>query len=141
MYNTNTDFQRPSLKRYLGSIIVVDDETDIGQLFQIYLVDAGYNVDVYNDPVKAFSQFEPGKYDLALLDVRMPHMNGFELYQRLKKIDIGCKFCFITAFETYYNSLKEFFPSLDITCYIQKPVSRQELLDRVEKELQNKHNK
>lgn len=138
MYKTDNHLRKPSLGGYLGAIIVVDDEIDIGQLFRLYLINSGYHVDVYNDPLKALSEFQPGKYNLALLDVRMPRMNGFELYQRLKYLDINCKFCFITAFETYYKTLKEFFPSLDNTCYIQKPVKREKLLDMIEMSLHYK---
>ena len=109
------------------SIMVVDDEPDVALLFQIYLENFGYRVDVYNDPLKALSQFRSGQYDLILLDVRMPYINGFELYQLLKRIDNACRFCFMTAFETYYRSLKEFFPSLDVNCFIRKPVSEEKL--------------
>jgi DNA-binding response OmpR family regulator len=115
--------------------MVVDDETDIARLFQLYLEGPGYYVDIFDDPLKALLEFKPRKYDLVLLDVRMPRMNGFELYQRLKFIDPTCKVCFITAFEVYYNSLKEFFPSLDVTCYIRKPVTQHELLSTIAKEL------
>ncbi len=136
MYNTDIPFRRPEvLGKHFGSIMVVDDEIDIARLFQLYLEDSGYQVKVYNDPLKALSEFESGKYDLILLDVRMPRMNGFMLYRSLKRLDINCKVCFITAFETYYKSLKEFFPHLDVSCYIQKPVTREKLLDFIEKEL------
>lgn len=115
--------------------MVVDDEIDIARLFQLYLENSGYHVDIYTDPLKALSAFKFGKYDLVLLDIRMPGMNGFELYQKLKHLDLNCKFCFITGFQIYYESLKEFFPTVDITCYIQKPATREKLLDKIEKEL------
>jgi two-component SAPR family response regulator len=51
-------------------------------------------------------------YDLLLLDIKMPKMNRFELYDNLRKIDDKAKVCFITAFEVYYKSLKELFPNL-----------------------------
>jgi two-component system catabolic regulation response regulator CreB/two-component system response regulator ChvI len=114
---------------------LVDDESDIATLFQYYLESSGYRVKVYNDPVKALSEFKAGLYDLALLDVRMPHMSGFELYEKIHRIDSACKVCFVTAFEIYYKSLKEFFPHLDVTCFIRKPVSKVELLNHVAAEL------
>jgi len=107
---------------------VVDDEPDVSLLFRNYLESSGYRVNVYNHPLKALSEFRSGHYDLALLDVRMPHMTGFELYQRLHMIDNACKVCFMTAFETYYRTLKEFFPNLDATCFIRKPGSKEKLL-------------
>jgi two-component system catabolic regulation response regulator CreB/two-component system response regulator ChvI len=135
MYKEENCFRRPSLQQYLASILVVDDEIDVGRLFQLYLEESGYRVDVFANPLKALAKFHPGIYDMVLMDVKMPRMNGFELYQRLKYLDQRCKFCFITAFEAYYLSLKEFFPGLDIACYIQKPVTKQKLLGRIAKEL------
>jgi DNA-binding response OmpR family regulator len=118
-----------------GAILLVDDESDITTLFQYYLESSGYRVQVYNDPLKALSEFRIGLYDLALLDVRMPHMSGFELYEKIHRIDSACKVCFVTAFEIYYRSLKEFFPNLDVTCFIRKPVSKVELLNHIASDL------
>ena len=115
--------------------MVVDDEPDIATLFQYYLESSGYRVKVYNDPPKALSEFRVGLYDLVLLDVRMPHMSGFELYEKMRRIDSVCKVCFVTAFEIYYRTLKEFFPHLDVNCFIRKPVSKAELLDHGAAEL------
>ncbi len=118
-----------------GAILLVDDESDIATLFQYYLESSGYRVKVYNDPLRALSEFRTGLYDLALLDVRMPHMSGFELYEKMHRIDSACKVCFVTAFGIYYRSLKEFFPNLDVTCFIRKPVGKEELLNQVASEL------
>jgi two-component system catabolic regulation response regulator CreB/two-component system response regulator ChvI len=65
----------------------------------------------------------------------MPRMNGFELCRKLRQIDSRVKICLVTAFESYYNSLKEFFPNLDVTCFMRKPVSKAEFLDQIVKEL------
>ena len=119
----------------LGAILLVDDESDIATLFQYYLESSGYRVKAFNDPRKALSEFRAGLYNLALLDVRIPHMGGFELYEKMHRIDSTCKVCFVTAFEIYYRSLKEFFPHLDVTCFIKKPVSKKELLERIAAEL------
>jgi DNA-binding response OmpR family regulator len=123
------------LEKAIASIMVVDDEADIANLFQVFLEDSGYLVEVYYDPLKALTEFKPGKYDLSLLDVRMPHMNGFELYRELKRLDYNCRICFITAFESYYKSLKEFFPTLEVSCYIRKPVTKEQLLNTVAREI------
>ena len=115
--------------------MVVDDEIDVARSYRMFLESSGYYVDTYIDPLKALSEFRYEKYDLVVLDVRMPSMNGFELYRRLRRIDSRFKVCFITAFESYYNSLKEFFPNLDATCFMRKPVTKSEFLDQIAKEL------
>jgi two-component SAPR family response regulator len=65
----------------------------------------------------------------------MPKMNGFELYQEMEKIDNKVKVCFITAFEVYYEALREVFPNLEIGCFIRKPIEIDELVKRIKKEL------
>lgn len=111
--------------------MVVDDEPGICYLFQLYLEEYGYYVDVYNDPLEALTEFKSDKCKLVILDVKMPYLNSFELYEVLRRIDGNCKFCFVTAFESYYGSLKEFFPTIDVSCFIKKPVTKKELLARI----------
>jgi two-component system, OmpR family, response regulator ChvI len=90
-------------------ILIVDDEPDDAQTLKMGLEDNGFAVDVYNDPLDAISNFEVGSYDLLLIDIKMPKMNGFELYNKLHQIDEKAKICFITAYEIYYDELKECF--------------------------------
>ncbi len=116
-------------------ILVVDDEIDIALSIKLILSSHGYDVEVYTNPKKALASFKADYYDLVLLDVHMPEMNGFELYEELKLLDQKSKICFITAFETYYESLTEFFPKLDVRCFIRKPVSSRILIDHVLREL------
>jgi two-component system, OmpR family, response regulator ChvI len=67
-------------------ILVVDDEVDITLSFSLALEDSGlFEVDTYNDPLVALSNYRPNSYDLLLLDIKMPHMDGFELYDKMKK--------------------------------------------------------
>jgi two-component SAPR family response regulator len=74
-------------------------------------------------------------YDLLLIDVKMPKMNGFELYREIEKIDNKPKVCFITAFEVYYNSLRELFPTMTIDYYFKKPITTDDLIQRIKSEL------
>jgi two-component system, OmpR family, response regulator ChvI len=80
-------------------ILLIDDERDITFAFRTSLEDKGFIVDSFNDPQEAVSNFKAGFYDLLLIDVKMPKMNGFELYQEIEKVDNKAKVCFITAFE------------------------------------------
>jgi FixJ family two-component response regulator len=116
-------------------IMIVYDEKDTVLALKIHLENSGYRVHTYTSPEKALSEFKPHLYDLILLDVKMPNMNGFQLYQKLRVIDDNCKACFITGFEAYYKSLREFFPKLDVSCFIQKPVSQKKLLEHIAREL------
>ena len=85
-------------------ILVVDDEKDILLLLQLILEENGFNVSLFDSPLAALSNFKIGLYDLAILDIRMPQMNGFELHEKIKQIDKSTKICFITAAgeERYY---------------------------------------
>jgi two-component SAPR family response regulator len=72
----------------------------------------------------ALSNFKAGWYDLLLLAILMPKMNGFELYQQLQNIDNKVKVCFITAYEIYYRTLMDLFPMIEVDCFIAKPIGK-----------------
>jgi CheY-like chemotaxis protein len=117
-------------------ILIVDDEQDITRLFKVALERAGFTVDVYNDPLESLSNYKTGVYDLILLDIRMPQMSGFELYNKIKEIDDKVTVCFITAFEEYYDEFKKLFPHLkEAECYIRKPVGMEDLIRIVKSHL------
>ena len=123
-------------------ILLVDDDPDILLTFKAGLEDdkntthgEGVKVDTFADPKEALTSFKAGVYDLLLLDIRMPNINGFELCEELKKIEGIPKVCFITAYELYYEALKKDFPGLDIGCFIKKPISIQELVIKIRREL------
>lgn len=119
----------------MTKILIVDDDSDITLAFKKGLENDGFNVDVFNDPQEALSNFEASKYDFLLLDIRMPKMNGFELYKEMDKIDNHAKVCFITAFEVYYEALREVFPSMEVECFIRKPIEIGNLVKRIKNEL------
>jgi DNA-binding response OmpR family regulator len=117
-------------------ILAVDDDPDITLTVKMALEDIGlFQVDSFNDPELALSSFKPGLYDLALLDFRMPKMYGHELYDEMKKIDGKIKVCFMTAIYLNYEALRDAFPTIEIECYIQKPVQIKDLVRRVNAEL------
>ena len=114
-------------------ILIVDDEKDITDTFKIALEQQkeGFEVITYNDPELALLQFKENWFDLLLLDIKMPKISGFELYRRLKEIDSKPKVCFITAFDVYYDEFKRVFPSLEVKCFLRKPISISELVEQV----------
>ena len=118
-------------------ILVVDDEPDLTYTLKLGLEDTGsFEVDAFNDPELALSSFKPEMYDLTLLDLRMPKMYGHELYDKMKRIDPKLKICFMTATYQNYEALREAFPTIEIECYIQKPVEIKDLVRRINAELQ-----
>ena len=125
------------LTKRRSKILVVDDEPDISYTLknvleqQLVQEHTAYEVTVFNDPVIALSNFRPGLYDLLLLDIRMPNMNGFELPYKIQKIDDKVKVCYISAYELHYIRLRETFPSLKTDCFIKKPVDIDDLAKRV----------
>ena len=116
-------------------ILVVDDELDILLTFKSCLERNKFKVDVFSDPHEALSNFTRGAYDLLLLDIKMPKMNGFELYREIRKLDDNVKVCFITAFVVYYQSLQETFPSTKTSCFIRKPIELNQLIKKIDLEL------
>jgi two-component SAPR family response regulator len=79
------------------------------------------------------------KYEMLILDIKMPDMNGFELYKQIKKLDDKVKVCFLTAGEMDYEQFgKELFPALDKNCYIQKPIENEILIEKLNRILSTK---
>jgi CheY-like chemotaxis protein len=117
-------------------ILIVDDDPDVTKTFGLVLEDSGqYEVDTYNDPLTALQNFRPNFYDLALLDIRMPYMNGFELSDKIEKIDNKVKVCFISAYDVEDKALRKQFPSLQVKCFLPKPIAINVLIKKLETEL------
>jgi DNA-binding response OmpR family regulator len=113
-------------------ILVVDDEPDLTRLYSLALEYHGFKVDTFNDPEGVLSNFKPDYYDLVILDIKMPKMGGFELYDELKKKDSDAKICFLTASELYYKEFREKeYHALDKNLFIRKPIDNEELLKEV----------
>ena len=102
------------------------------------LEDAGYICTSYTDSVKALQEFKPNYYDLILLDIKMPVLNGFELCKKIREVDKTIHIIFITASEAYYEKFRtQHFPDLRKINYIQKPIGNQELVQIVNTILAN----
>jgi len=115
-------------------ILVVDDEPDNTSIFSMSLEDGGYEVDAFTDPLLALSKFksEHKKYDLLILDIKMPEMNGFELFEEIRKIDNKVKTCFLTAFgEGYTEEFGRRFSSSINVSFIRKPIRVDDLVKKV----------
>ena len=119
-------------------ILVVDDQPDITITLKIALEeDGGFDVDAFTDPELALSCFKPDLYDLVLIDIKMPKMDGFVLYERLKTVEPDVKVCFLTASEMYREEIREVKHStLNKDLFLQKPISTDDLI----REINNKIN-
>ena len=128
----NNDHQKKPQKQ--KKILAVDDEPDLTKLCSLALEYHGFKVDTFNDPQEALSNYKPGYYDLVILDIKMPKMDGFELYDEIKKKDHKAKVCFLTASELYYEEFrKKEYCALDRDLFIRKPIDNEELLKEVSK--------
>jgi DNA-binding response OmpR family regulator len=122
-------------KKTKSKILLVDDEPDITESFGLALEDSGFEVDKYNDPAVALASFKPNVYGLLILDIKMPKMDGFELYDKIKKIDKKIKVFFISAFEVDREPLSKQYPGLNIKNFLPKPIQIPELIRRVEEQI------
>jgi two-component system, OmpR family, response regulator ChvI len=118
-----------------GKILIVDDEPDITESFGLALEDSGFEVDKYNDPAVALASFKPNVYGLLILDIKMPKIDGFELYDKIKKIDKKVKVFFISAFDIDRAEISKKYPGLKIENFLPKPIQIPELIKRVEEQL------
>jgi two-component system, OmpR family, response regulator ChvI len=132
---TNSNDNKDGTMDFSGSqkkILIVDDDLDLTSMFEMVLEMNGFEVDAYNDPLLALRDFKANSFGMALLDVRMPQLNGFELYKKLEEIDNRMKVCFITAFEDYNEEFKHSFPELDERkCFVRKPKAIEDLVKHV----------
>jgi CheY-like chemotaxis protein len=115
-------------------ILVVDDELDICLVLKIVLENYGFIVTYYCNPILALNEFKSNFYDLIILDIQMPGMNGIQLYKEIRKKDIEAKICFVTASENISDITYKFPPVYTI---IKKPIENNDLI-RIVNSLLNK---
>jgi DNA-binding response OmpR family regulator len=116
-------------------VLIVDDDPDMTSIFSLGLQDEGFEVYTFNDSLEVLSHFRPNFYDLMLIDINMPKMNGIDLSKQLLELDLNVKICFITAGEANIEVLRELYPARDIGCFIRKPVTIDQLVKRIKAEL------
>jgi DNA-binding response OmpR family regulator len=115
-------------------IMVVDDEHDLTLFYRMSLEYYGFEVETFNESKKALSSFKPDYYDLVILDIKMPDMDGFELYREIKERDPNAKACFLTASELYYKEFRtKEYSALDKELFIRKPIGNEELIKEIKR--------
>jgi two-component system catabolic regulation response regulator CreB/two-component system response regulator ChvI len=112
-------------------ILLVDDERDIVTVLKASLQRNGFEVDGFSDPTEALANFKKDRYDLILLDIKMPKMNGFELSRELTKIDDGARMGFMSAFEINLDEARVVFPTLKALFFMRKPISVQKMVEQI----------
>jgi len=128
-------------QQFWKRILIVDDDADITITFKTGIEDSNNDdrkrieVHTSNNPVAALSEFKPNFYDLLLVDINMPHMNGFELSEKISTIDINVKVCFMSTIEINRKALREISPTLSLGCFMRKPVNIDYLVNRIRLEL------
>ena len=128
-------------QRFWKRILIIDDDVDGTITFkagiEVINNDANKKIEVYtsNNPIVALSEFKPNFYDLLLVDIYLPYMNGFELCEKILAIDINVKVCFMSSGEINREALREIDPAISLGCFIRKPVTIDYLVGRIRSEL------
>ena len=116
------------------TVLIVDDEPDVLLTYRSFLEDAGYNVEAYSDPqesLKRFAEHSSSYYDLVILDIRMPGVNGLQLYSRMKAIDADIKIIFLSALDAAEELLSILPGGKNKDTFIRKPVDLSMFLSTV----------
>src|SRR6188472_1158833 len=116
-------------------ILLVDDEPDVTYTIKKIVEDNGYKVDSFNDPILALNSYKSNFYDLIILDIKMPQMDGFELYNKLREKDPKVKICFLTASELFYEEFRKarflLAEKIGEEYFIQKPIKTEDLVQKI----------
>jgi YesN/AraC family two-component response regulator len=122
-------------KNKLARIMVVDDEKDILRIIKRDLeITNEFQVETFssgNEALLSFKSHEPGYYDVIITDIRMPRMNGFELYRNIKEMSPDTKIAFITAFEINKDEFTKVLPSIEVKDFIIKPIDMNDLIFKI----------
>jgi two-component system, OmpR family, response regulator ChvI len=126
--------QRQPGQRYPYNVLLVDDEPDALLTYKTFLTTAeGYNIDAFTDPqeaLKHFAQVNPSHYDLAVMDIRMPGLNGLQLYYRLKAMNMSIKVLFLSALDAAAE-IVSILPDVRQGDIIRKPIDQEHFVNAV----------
>jgi DNA-binding response OmpR family regulator len=133
---------RSKNERFWKRILIIDDDADITTTFKMG-IEGGNNdttnrrikVHTYNDPTAALSEFQANFFDLLLVEINMPHMNGFQVCEKILELDINVRVCFMSSGEINREALREIYPAVSLGCFIKKPVNMDYLIERIKAEL------
>ncbi|HZA06650.1 MAG TPA: response regulator [Nitrososphaeraceae archaeon] len=112
--------------------MLVDDEPDIVYLVTTGLERKGFAVDCYTDPVLALQNFKAGLYHLLILDIKMPLIDGIELFSRIEKVDDKVKVCFFSASANFISNCKNLFKDSNKFLFVSKPISISKMIEQIE---------
>jgi DNA-binding response OmpR family regulator len=138
---THKQEQQETLSPNTKRILIVDNESDITLTFKKGLEtetneNGLFKVYTYNDPLEGLSQFKPNFYDLLLVDINMPKMDGFEFSTKILELDVNIRICFMSSGLINQEALREQYPTLSIGCFIKKPLEIKDLVRRLKAELE-----
>jgi CheY-like chemotaxis protein len=117
--------------------MLIDDEPDVLLTLKSFLIQEGYNTEAFSDSFMALKRFEDRDshhYDLVILDIRMPKINGIQLFKRLKAINPNIKIVFASALEVAQEILSVF-PDLRSENIIKKPIQREHFIRTIRSSL------
>jgi CheY-like chemotaxis protein/class 3 adenylate cyclase len=129
-------------QKYSANIMVIDDEPDILFTYECFLTDEGYNVEAFADPQEALKHFVQlsgafsSYYQLVLLDIRMPRLNGLQLYNTIKTLSPNTKIMFVSALDMA-EELTSILPNMKYGDIIRKPVEREYFIRKINSMLNN----
>jgi DNA-binding response OmpR family regulator len=129
-------------EQFWKRILIIDDDVDITTTFKMGIEYANsitnnrrIEVHTYNDPSTALSEFQSNFFDLLLVDINLPHMNGFQVCEKILELDINVRVCFMSSGEINREALREIYPAVSLGCFIKKPVNLNYLIERIRAEL------
>ena len=116
-------------------ILLVDEEPDITFTIKNMLYNTGFQIHTFNDPITTLKLYRSNFYDLVILDIMIPNMDGFELYIKIKEKDPTIKICFLTAIPTFDGEFRKSRPEVDRIIaeesFIQKPITTEDLIKKL----------
>jgi two-component system C4-dicarboxylate transport response regulator DctD len=118
--------------------MVVDDEPDVVGALKQGLERKGFDVVGFTNPIEALSNFSQHRYDIILTDIRMPQMNGIDLFRQLRAIDPEVLICFVTAYEQFRRDFELSHPEEQEGCFIPKPISIDRLAGMITRKMEER---